>query len=207
MPLNTALRKTFFLPNASSTPGGQTARISQTSNATARITISAHAGWRSMKRVTPAAPPPGRRLVSTQTAAQTHHTRLHASPSTLILPTLATVFGSHSMHPNGGAREGFDRQYLLSVRNAPSGAQDLGSTAIIGGRHPNMGGKEAGERALRGEAEIEADIGDRRFRGDERVERVLHDQRVEIEMGRHAGLGTEQPVEVWTRQPGLACDR
>ena len=58
-------------------------------------------------------------------------------------------FGSRSMHPNGDGRGGFDRQYLLSVSAVPSGTQDLGCTAVIRGRHPNISRKKAGERALR----------------------------------------------------------
>ena len=57
MPLKIALRNTFFFPIASSSPGGQTAKTSQSSSAIAIRMISAHAGWRSMNRVTQAARP------------------------------------------------------------------------------------------------------------------------------------------------------
>src|SRR6266566_7555800 len=192
MPLKTALRKTFFLPKASSRPGGQIAKMSQSKNAIARIARSAHAGWRSMNRVTPATPLPSGRLAEAPTGAQTHQNRARATPSMCILPQVSRPsFGSHSMHPNGDARGGFDRQYLLSILAAPSGTQDLGCTAVIGGRHPNIGRKKAGERALRGEPEIVADVGDRRFGGDERVKGIFHDERVEIEVGSNAGLGAE----------------
>src|SRR5262245_13442690 len=204
MPLKTALRKTLFRPKASSRPGGQMAKINQSRNVIARIAISAHAGWRSMNRVTCAVPLSGRRFAPAPTTTQVHQSQLLASPSACILPlVVAAVLGPRSRHPSGGARDGFDRQYLLWAPRRSSGAQDLGCAAIIRGRHSDIGRKKAGEGALRGKAEIETDIGDMRLGGDQRVERILHDQRVEIEMGRDAGLGAEQAVEMGARQPGL----
>ena len=38
-----------------------------------------------------------------------------------------------------------------------SGPQDFGGAAVFGRRHPDIGGEEAGETALGGEAEIELD--------------------------------------------------
>ncbi|MGY3447565.1 hypothetical protein ACVW17_007566 [Bradyrhizobium sp. USDA 4473] len=48
MPFSTALRNTRLRPIAASSPGGQIANTSHASTATAMITISAQAGWRSM---------------------------------------------------------------------------------------------------------------------------------------------------------------
>src|SRR5947208_10345935 len=87
--------------------------------------------------------------------------------------------GSRWAHPNGTHGSAFDREYLFARSSA---AQNLGRAAIIGRRHPDIGGEEAGETALRGEAEIEADIGDRRFARYQRLQRLLHHQRVEIEV-------------------------
>src|SRR5258705_8787194 len=78
----------------------------------------------------------------------------HGLPSTCILRKDATSSGSRFGHPNGGESGGLDREYLLSLRSGRSGAQHLGCTAVIGRRHSDIGGEEAGEAALRGEAEI-----------------------------------------------------
>src|SRR6185437_3024655 len=116
------------------------------------------------------------------------------------------LFGSRTAwHPSDAARRGLDRQYLFEFSS--SGPQDLGDAAVFGRRHANIGGEEASEAALRGEAEIEADVGDRRFRCDQRVERLLHHQRVEIEVRGDAGLGAEQAVEMRPRQPGFPSNR
>src|SRR2546421_11142641 len=111
--------------------------MSQSKNATARIARSAHAGWRSMNRVTPATPLPSGRLADAPTGAQTHQNRARATASTCILPQSRDRFLVAFDASYGDARGGFDRQYLLSVLAAPSGTQDLGCTAVIRGRHPN----------------------------------------------------------------------
>jgi hypothetical protein len=49
--LKIALRKTFFLPKASSRPGGQVAKINHSAAATAIRITNAHNGWRSVNFV------------------------------------------------------------------------------------------------------------------------------------------------------------
>src|SRR6187399_2111060 len=183
MPLKTALRNTRFRPNASSRPGGHTARISHSITATAISRISAHAGWRSMNRVT-----------------------VLARPSPCRPPRRRGLFGSRFQGILTAPRS---LHLIVSIfsRALRSGPQDFGGAAIFSRRHPDIGGEEAGETALRREAEIEADIGDRHFARDQRVERLLHDEGIEIEVRGNAGLGAEQPVEVRTRQSRLPRDR
>src|SRR5271163_3870122 len=50
MPLNTALRNTFFLPKIASNPGGQAAKINQIAATIATTMINDQTGWRSMNR-------------------------------------------------------------------------------------------------------------------------------------------------------------
>src|SRR5437762_5710301 len=143
MPLKTALRKTRFLPIASSRPGGQTARISHSITATAISRISAHAGWRSMNRVTVLARPLPCRPPRRRGRFGSRFQGILTAPRTLHL--------------------------IVSIFSQPmrSGPQDFGGAAVFGRRHPDIGGEEAGETALGGEAEIEADIGDRHFGRDQ----------------------------------------
>src|SRR5829696_4291452 len=174
MPLKTALRKTRFLPIASSSPGGQTARISHSITATAISRISAHAGWRSMNLVTVLARPSPCRPPRRRGRFGSRFQGILTAPRTLHL--IVSIFS----------------------RSLRSGAQDFGGAAVFGRRHPDIGGEEARETALGGEAEIEADIGDRHFGRHQRVQRLFHDECIEIEVWSDAGLGTEQPIEVWT---------
>jgi hypothetical protein len=51
IPLNVALRNSFFLPTTASSPGGQTAKISQSAATTTARMSSAPRGYRSMNRV------------------------------------------------------------------------------------------------------------------------------------------------------------
>src|SRR5882724_12402677 len=152
MPLKTALRKTRFLPIASSRPGGHTARISHSISATAISRNSAHAGWRSMNPVT-----------------------VKARPSPYRPPRRRGRFGSRFQ----GILTALQTLHLIvSIfsRRVRSGPQDFGGAAVFGRRHPDIGGEEARETALGGEAEIEADIGDRRFGRDQRVQCLIHDE-------------------------------
>src|SRR5436190_15875692 len=55
--------------------------------------------------------------------------------------------GSRSQHPNEDERGGLDREYLLSLRGNCLRSQHLGRTAVIGRRHADIGGEEAGEPA------------------------------------------------------------
>jgi hypothetical protein len=52
MPLNSALKNTFFLPIASSSPSGQTAKIAQIRTMTSNRITNDQIGWRSMKPLT-----------------------------------------------------------------------------------------------------------------------------------------------------------
>src|ERR1700751_92507 len=117
MPLKTALRKTFLRPIASSSPGGQTAKISQSSTAIAIRTISAQAGWRSMNRLTPA-------TRSSELRSDENYTRKKSRP---VVPSPSypperpwPFLIGHSdrapRHPSDAAREGLDRQYLFERR-------------------------------------------------------------------------------------------
>src|SRR5437870_6062501 len=150
MPLKTALRKTRFLPIASSRPGGHTARISHSITATAISRISAHAGRRSMNLVTVA-----------------------ARPSPCHPPRRRGLFGSRFQ---GILTAPQTAHLIVSIfsRRVRSGAQDFGGSAVFGRRHPDIGGEEARETALGGEAEIEADIGDRHFGRDQGVQCLFH---------------------------------
>src|SRR3984893_687746 len=171
MPLKTALRKTRLRPMAASSPGGQTAKISHSSTATAMRAISAHAGWRSMNLLTTAA----RRRCRRGGRPPGLLDAWDGLPSTCILPRAATFFGIAFLGilTGGKAADLIESIFYRSARR-PSGTQRLGRTAVIGRRHPDRGGEEAGEPALRREAEVKADIGDRHFRGDQRIERLLH---------------------------------
>src|SRR5947209_180938 len=128
-----------------------------------------------------------------------------ASPSMNVrsLSTAILYPGPRSANSKGAAREEFDREYLFARLSGP---QNFGRATIIGWCHPDIGGEEAGESALRREAEIEADIGDRRLARHQRFQRLLHHQRIEIEVRGNAGLGAEQPVEMRPRQAGFTRD-
>src|SRR3984893_8516986 len=101
---------------------------------------------------------------------------------------------------------GLDRQYPFARRLGRSGPQDLGGAPVVGWRHADIAGEEVRECALRRKAEIEADVGDRRFGGHQRVQRLFHQKRVDVEVRRDAGLGTEKLVEMRARKPCLARD-
>src|SRR5271166_5329923 len=64
-----------------------------------------------------------------------------------------------------------------------------------------IGGKEAGEAALRGEADMETDVGDLGLHAHELLDRPLHERRVEVEVGREPCLRAEQLVEMGRDKP------
>src|SRR5258706_687366 len=205
MPLKTALRNTFFLPKVSSRPCGHVAKINHSAAATAIRMANAHSGWRSMNFVMSAArglSAPGRGRPGLDDGLK------HSTPCRPLSSPGATVV--HRPHPPPSyrsVRPGLDRQYPFARSPARSGPQDLGGTPIVRWRHADIGGEEVRESALRRKAEIEADVGDRRFGGHQRVQRSFHQQRVDVEVRRDAGLGAKKLVEMRTRKPCLARDR
>src|SRR5262245_36533200 len=99
MPLKMALRKTRLRPIAASSSGGHTAKISQSSTAIARMTISAHAGWRSMNLLTQASRPPRQSLLGHAPMLQCPSP---AQPSTYVLPDRDHLGDRVSGHPSEG---------------------------------------------------------------------------------------------------------
>src|SRR5258707_6786272 len=204
MPLKPALRNTFFLPKVSSRPCGHVAKINHSAAATAIRMANAHGGWRSMNFVMSAArglSAPGRGRPGRDDGLK------HSTPCRPLSSPGATVV--HRPHPPPSyrsVRPGLDRQYPFARSPARSGPQDLGGTPIVRWRHADIGGEEVRESALRGKAEIEADVGDRRFGGHQRGQRLFHQKRVDVEVRRDAGLGTEKLVEMRARKPCLARD-
>src|ERR1700730_7503997 len=185
MPLKTALRNTFFLPKASSRPCGQVAKINHSAAATTIRMMNAHNGWRSMN------------FVMGATCAATVPEWGQAAG----LPQAALRTLPHSYRSE---RPGLDRQYPSARRLAGSGPEDLGGASIVRRRHADIACEEVRKRTLRRKAEIEADVGDRRFGGHQRIQRSFHQERVDVEVWRDAGLRAEKFVEMWTRKPGLA---
>src|SRR5258708_33662696 len=213
MPLKTALRNTFFRPKTSSRPGGQVAKSNHSAAATAIRMANAQTGWRSMNFVigAPCVPSGPRRQQAFGLRQPVRDDRLrleHSTPCRLLSSPGAMVVCRPRPPPSyRSERPGLDRQYSLARRLARSGPQDLGGAPIVRWCHADIGGKEVREGALRRKAEIEADVGDRRFGDDQRVQRFLHQQRVEVEVRRAAGLGAEKLVEMRARKPRLARDR
>src|SRR5258706_9774159 len=211
MPLKTALRNTFFLPKASSKPCGQVAKINHSAAATAIRMMNAHNGWRSTNfvmgstRVLAArerGPAAGRRQpVRDDGLKRSTPCRPWSSPSARVVRRRRPPLSYRPAWP------GLDRQYSFARRLGRSGPQDLGGAPIVGWRHADIAGEEVRERAPRRKAEIEADVGDRRFGGHQRVQRLFHQERVDVEVRRDAGLGAKKLVEMGARKPCLACDR
>src|ERR1044071_9370720 len=114
MPLKTAFRNTFLRPIASSSPGGQTAKISQSNTAIAISTISAQAGWRSMNRLMPATRPSGGRADRSDMLRDWR--QFPPSLSSRAQRPLQSADGSRALgHPSDAARGGLDRQYLFTA--------------------------------------------------------------------------------------------
>src|SRR5258708_3584230 len=114
--------------------------------------ISAHVGWRSMKRVTRAAQPrlrPSGRPPSTgQILANTRPFLPSPCLPPAPRPLLDRVFRILT------APQGLHLIVSIFSRGA-SRPQDLGGAPIIGRCHSDIGREKAREAALRGEAEIE----------------------------------------------------
>src|SRR5258706_4672776 len=211
MPLKTALRKTFFRPKASSRPCGQVAKINHSAAATATRMANAHSGWRSMNFVMSAP-----RLLAVRRYWHAAGLRQPVRDDGLKRSTpcrpLSSPGSMVACYPRPrrsyrSARPGLDRQYPFAHGLVRSGPQNLGGAPIVRWRHTDIAGEEVRECALRRKAEIEADVGDRRFGGHQRVQRFFHQQRVDVEVRRDAGLGAKKLVEMGARKPCLACDR
>lgn len=112
--------------------------------------------------------------------------------------------GSRSAYPSEAATAAFDCQYLYG---ASSRAQNLGHPSILGGGHADIAGEEVGESALGRKAKVEPDVGYLGFGRNQRVQRALHDERIQIEIWRYAGLGAEQPIEMGPRETGFTRNR
>jgi hypothetical protein len=76
--------------------------------------ISAHAGWRSMIRVTPAARPTERRFGERSGGSRTLENLRKFAPLPFRPPGGRGHFGSRFAHPNATARRALDCQYLFA---------------------------------------------------------------------------------------------
>src|SRR5665213_210296 len=127
----------------------------------------------------------------------------------LILPNrFAACWRDQGVQCSAPGFRALDREYLFARTGVsparPGGSSEqLRCTAIVCGRHPDIGREEAREGTLRGKAEVEADVGHRLFRLHQHVDRAFHQQGIQIEIRRHAGLAAEQFVEMRPRQPGF----
>ena len=93
---------------------------------------------------------------------------------------------------------------LGSVSGQASGARARGGAAVLGGRDADLVQEEAGEVALRGEAELGRHLGDLALPGGQARDRGLDAQHVEVGARREAGAQLEQVVEARARQADLA---
>src|SRR5580704_7657726 len=83
----------------------------------------------------------------------------------------------------------------------------MGDPAVLRRRHADIGGEEAREAALRRETQIVANIGDGDLARHQSIDRLLHEQGVDIEVRREAGLRPKQLIEMRTRQARAARHR
>ena len=89
------------------------------------------------------------------------------------------------------------------LRSRAAAAAVRGAT-VLGRRHADLVEEEAGEIALRREAELGGDLGDLAAPGGEARDRRLDAQHVEIRARREAGADLEKIVEARAREADLA---